>query len=67
MIMFKKIFEKLRAYMSGPSMKDMFEEMVLQEAVKEQQAAVNDQITDAVTQAPTKPKRTRKAKSKNNK
>lgn len=65
-----KLFEKIKGLFIAPSLKETFEELILQEAVKESKQdpvkeVVNPQITDAVTQiAPEKPKRARTAKGK---
>lgn len=68
--MFDKFIKSVKSFFSAEPLKVQFEEMVLQDAVKEApaevkaepvaaQVAVTDQITDAVTQ--TKPKRKPKA------
>ena len=77
--MFDKFFKAVKSFFTAEPLKTQFEEMVLQEAAKEAEKAtpaevkpepvvaqtlVNDQITDAVTQAPAKPKRARTTKGK---
>lgn len=71
------IWRTLKELFLGQPLKVQVEEMILQEALKAEKdakvavepvvavAAVNDQITDAVTQAaPTKPKRAKTDKGK---
>lgn len=73
--MFANFIKAVKSFFTAEPLKTQFEEMVLQEAIKEQPAvtpapvavkalptAVNDQITDSVTQAPVKPKRAKAAK-----
>lgn len=59
------IWKSLKEMLFGAPLKNQFEQMMVEEAAKAQApAAVNDQITDAVTQAaPAKPKRARKPKA----
>lgn len=69
------LWKSLKDFIMGPSIRDQFEELVLEEAVAEAEAEkpaakaapepakVEPQITDAVT-APAKPKRARTAKGK---
>lgn len=68
------LWNALKDFIMGPSVKTQFEELVLQDAIAEEAeksaaktapepAKVEPQITDAVT-APAKPKRARTAKGK---
>lgn len=56
--MIRSFLKTLKEVFLGPPIITQYEDMILQEEAKKQ-AEVNPQITDAVTQAPVKPKRTK--------
>lgn len=57
--MFSSFLQTLKDLFTGPRIITQYEDMLLQEEAKKI-AEVNPQITDAVTQVPVKPKRTKK-------